>query len=122
MTEEKRAPTLQGWAVPEMSSGALSPRASPLRALPPCTSQCAANTPSPLTSETFSGLETCHTQDVRQEGGNLGRFKGRGSAWAAVHVAYQSGTDSEQSSAWLIGAKWPLLSNCRVLKGLEPLK
>lgn len=42
----------------------------------------------------------------RQEVDHLGRFKGRGpSAWAAVDVVRRSGTNSEQSSALLIGTK-----------------
>lgn len=58
----------------------------------------------------------------RKEEGNLGQFKGRGpSAWAAVNVAHWAGTNLEQSSAWLIGAKQPLLSNCLCIKEFENL-
>lgn len=58
----------------------------------------------------------------RKEESDLGQFKGRGpSAWAAVNVAHWSGTNSEQSSAWFIGAKWPLLSNCLCIKEFENL-
>ena len=53
--------------------------------------------------ESFHALESCHTQDVETRGG---RFKGGGpSAWAAVNTAHRWGTNSEQSSALLIGAK-----------------
>lgn len=56
----------------------------------------------------------------RQEKGDLGWFKGRSSsAWAAVDTAHGWGTNSEQSSALLMGAKQPLLSNSCVVKSLR---